>query len=77
MIVDTKTQWSALPSLTDTAKAAVTPVAALLNGAYDTQDFKPSVVATGSEFSSYQLKKHWHNRGGNTWKDWILVSLMA
>lgn len=57
LIVDTKTQWSALPSLTDTAKAAVTPVAALLNGAYDTQDFKPSVVATGSEFSSYQLKK--------------------
>jgi hypothetical protein len=32
-IVDTKTQWSALPSFNDTAKAAVTPVAALLNGA--------------------------------------------
>ncbi|WP_413536268.1 BREX-1 system phosphatase PglZ type B [Rahnella inusitata] len=57
LVVGVKTQWSALPSLTDTAKAAVTPVAGLLSGAFDSQDFKPLVAATGSEFSSYQLKK--------------------
>jgi hypothetical protein len=50
-------QWSALPSLTDTAKAAVTPVAGLLAGDQNTQDFVPSVAATGSNFSSYYLKK--------------------
>ncbi|MCT8982651.1 BREX-1 system phosphatase PglZ type B [Shewanella algae] len=50
-------QWSALPSLTDTAKAAVTPVAGLLNGSLATQDFTPSVAATNSDFSAYHLKK--------------------
>lgn len=50
-------QWSALPSLTDTAKAAVTPIAGLLTGVQDTQDFTPSVAATSSDFSAYHLKK--------------------
>ncbi|EKF9299678.1 BREX-1 system phosphatase PglZ type B [Vibrio cholerae] len=63
LTVGLKTQWSALPSLTDTAKAAVTPVASLLNGSIDTQDFKPLMAATGSDFSSYHFKKALEQQG--------------
>ncbi len=52
-----KTSWCALPSLTATAKAAVTPVAELLSGAQENDNFTPMLTASGSEFSSYQLKK--------------------
>lgn len=52
-----KTQWSALPSLTATAKAAVTPVAGLLSGNQNTVDFIPSVVESGSAFGSHHFKK--------------------
>lgn len=51
------TQWSALPSLTATAKAAVTPLADKLTGLLDNDDFKPAVAATMSEFSSHHLKR--------------------
>ncbi|MBO2628127.1 BREX-1 system phosphatase PglZ type B [Shewanella algae] len=61
--VELKTQWSALPSLTDTAKAAVTPVASLLSGDIDSQDFKPSMAASGSDFSSYHFKKALEQQG--------------
>jgi hypothetical protein len=52
-----KTNWCALPSLTATAKAAVTPVADLLSGAQENDNFTPILAASGSEFSSYHLKK--------------------
>lgn len=52
-----KTSWCALPSLTATAKAAVTPVAELLSGAQENDNFTPMLTASGSEFSSYHLKK--------------------
>ncbi|MET4694989.1 BREX-1 system phosphatase PglZ type B [Endozoicomonas lisbonensis] len=58
-----KTQWSALPSLTDTAKAAVTPVAGSLTGDQETQDFKPVVAGSGSQFSSHHFKKLLEQQG--------------
>jgi hypothetical protein len=57
------TKWSALPSLTATAKAAVTPVADLLTGMLDNDDFKPAVASTMAEFSSHQLKRMLGNVG--------------
>ncbi|MFK5915059.1 MAG: BREX-1 system phosphatase PglZ type B, partial [Woeseiaceae bacterium] len=58
-----KTNWCALPSLTATAKAAVTPVAELLIGAQENDNFTPMVAVTGSEFSSYHLKKSLADKG--------------
>lgn len=55
--VSLKTQWSALPSLTATAKAAVTPVAGLLSGKQGTEDFIPAVSESGSAFGSHHFKK--------------------
>ncbi|MFT6907413.1 MAG: hypothetical protein ACJAS1_004094 [Oleiphilaceae bacterium] len=52
-----KTNWCALPSLTATAKAAVTPIADLLSGAQENDNFIPMLTASGSELSSYHLKK--------------------
>jgi len=58
-----KTNWCALPSLTATAKAAVTPIADLLSGAQENDNFTPMVTASGSEFSAYHLKKSLNARG--------------
>ena len=58
-----KTNWCALPSLTATAKAAVTPVAELLSGAQENDNFTPMLAATGSEFSAYHLKKSLADKG--------------
>ncbi|TWX52635.1 BREX-1 system phosphatase PglZ type B [Colwellia hornerae] len=58
-----KTNWCALPSLTATAKAAVTPVAELLIGAQENDNFTPMVASSGSEFSSYHLKKSLADKG--------------
>ncbi len=52
-----KTQWAALPSLTATAKAAVTPVGSLLTGQQDNQDFIPVLAASGQSFSSHHFKQ--------------------
>ncbi len=60
---DLKTNWCALPSLTATAKAAVTPVAELLSGAQENDNFTPMVASSGSEFSSYHLKKSLADKG--------------
>jgi hypothetical protein len=43
-----KTQWSALPSVTATAKAAVSPVTAQLTGDSAVKDFEPSVKDNGT-----------------------------
>lgn len=61
--IDLTTQWAALPSLTATAKAAVTPVADLLSGLQDNEDFTPVLLGTESEFSAYQFKKALAERG--------------
>jgi hypothetical protein len=60
---DLTTNWCALPSLTATAKAAVTPVAELLSGAQENDNFIPMLIASGSEFSSYHLKKALAEKG--------------
>lgn len=54
---DLQTNWCAIPSLTATAKAAVTPVAELLSGSQENDNFIPTVASSGSEFSAYHLKK--------------------
>jgi hypothetical protein len=56
-------QWSALPSLTATAKAAVTPVSTLLDGDVDNSNFIPKVRSTGSDFSSANFKKLLEQQG--------------
>lgn len=55
--VKLETNWAALPSLTATAKAAVTPIADLLSGALDNADFIPQLESSGQAFSSHHLKK--------------------
>ncbi|MFT5758589.1 MAG: hypothetical protein ACI9LM_003335 [Alteromonadaceae bacterium] len=60
---DLKTSWCALPSLTATAKAAVTPVAELLSGSQDNDNFTPMLITSGSEFSAYHLKKSLDEKG--------------
>lgn len=55
--VAVSTQWSALPSLTATAKAAVMPIKALLDGDIDNSNFIPRVKSSGSDLSSANFKK--------------------
>lgn len=50
-------QWSALPSVTSTAKPAVTPVASAICGLDGDQDFQPSVCQTGQDLSQYHLRR--------------------
>lgn len=49
--------WVALPSVTATGKAAVAPVADLIDGAVDATEFEPLVQATGAALSAQQLRK--------------------
>lgn len=58
-----KTSWAALPSLTATAKAAVTPVAGFLEGRQDSTSFVPSLLDKDVDFSSYQFKKVLQEKG--------------
>ncbi len=51
------TRWSALPSLTATAKAAVTPLSELLEGEIDNDDFVPVFMDGRTSFSSHHFKK--------------------
>lgn len=57
--------WTALPSVTATGKAAVSPVRAKIGGTDDCDDFEPCVAATGQSLrGGYHLKKllndnHW------------------
>ncbi|WP_019531274.1 BREX-1 system phosphatase PglZ type B [Dasania marina] len=51
------THWSALPSLTATAKAALTPVQNQLTGHLDNDDFNPMLRDTQQNFGSYHLKR--------------------
>jgi hypothetical protein len=56
--VETVRNWAALPSVTATAKPAVSPVAAKIIGSDVNADFEPSVQATGQSLKGgYQLSK--------------------
>lgn len=55
--------WAALPSVTATAKAAVTPVHARLTGRTTDRDFEPSLLDDDKDFSAYYLKKFLQEKG--------------
>ncbi|WP_310877581.1 BREX-1 system phosphatase PglZ type B [Priestia megaterium] len=53
-----KIRWSALPSVTATAKPAVTPVRNLITGKEATVDFEPVIAETGQSLKGgYHLRK--------------------
>ena len=55
--------WAALPSVTATAKAAVTPVHDRLTGRTTDRDFEPSLLDDDKDFSAYYLKKFLQEKG--------------
>lgn len=57
-IVEEHAKWSALPSVTATAKPAVSPACALIKGLDGSDDFEPSVASTGQSMrGGYNLRK--------------------
>ncbi len=64
LFVDSQMAWSALPSVTATAKTAVTPVRHLIRGQEVNSDFEPSVATTGQSLKGgYHLKKLLNDNG--------------
>lgn len=61
--VTLSTNWAALPSVTSTAKAAVTPVHNRLTGRTTDRDFEPSLLDEDKDFSAYYLKKFLQEKG--------------
>jgi hypothetical protein len=60
-------QWAALPSVTATGKAAVSPVRDQINGADVCADFEPQVAATGQSLKGgYHLGKLLKDAGWST-----------
>ena len=58
MSVEEKTGWAAIPTVTATGKAAVTPVAHLIAGQEANADFEPCVASTGQSLKGgYHLRK--------------------
>lgn len=55
--------WAALPSVTATAKAAVTPVHDRLTGRLTDRDFEPSLADDDKDFSSHYLRKFLNEQG--------------
>ena len=55
--VELSTQWSALPSVTATAKPAVSPVAQLISGVVGSDAFEPCVKETQQKLSSHHFQK--------------------
>ena len=56
--IEEKQVWSALPSVTATGKAAVSPVCGEINGKDSNADFEPSVAETGQSLKGgYHFKK--------------------
>lgn len=49
--------WSALPTVTATAKAAVTPIHKLIIGRTTDVDFQPGLLSEDKTYSQYHLKK--------------------
>lgn len=65
--VKLSTNWAALPSVTATAKAAVTPVHDRLTGRDTDLDFNPSLKEADKQFSAYYLRKYLEE------KDWAYL----
>ncbi|EGR3302284.1 alkaline phosphatase [Vibrio parahaemolyticus] len=61
--VDLQSTWSAAPSLTATAKPAVTPLTEFLTGLEDNNDFKPALTDSQAIFSSHYLQKLLSDKG--------------
>lgn len=55
--------WAALPSVTATAKAAVTPVHDRLTGRVTDREFVPSLLDDEKSFSAYYLRKFLQEKG--------------
>jgi hypothetical protein len=55
--VEISRNWSTLPSVTASAKAAVTPVRHLMKGEDVNEDFYPNIVATQKRAETYNLGK--------------------
>ena len=55
---DLQHTWAALPSVTATAKSAVTPVVDRITGRETDRDFVPSLVESDADFSSHYLRKY-------------------
>ena len=55
--VELSSNWSALPTVTSTAKAAITPIYNLITGRTTDVDFKPSLKNEDKAFSQHYLKK--------------------
>ena len=56
--VESEVTWAALPSVTATAKPAISPIRHLARGQEVNSDFEPSVAATGQSLKGgYHFKK--------------------
>ncbi|MDC9727993.1 MAG: BREX-1 system phosphatase PglZ type B [Methyloprofundus sp.] len=55
--VELSSNWSALPTVTSTAKAAVTPIYQQITGRTTDSDFQPSLKSDDKSYSQYHLKK--------------------
>lgn len=55
--VELSAQWAALPSVTATAKPAVSPVAHLISGTMDSEAFEPCLKETEQKLSAYHFQK--------------------
>ena len=55
--VELSSNWSALPTVTATAKAAVTPIYQSITGRINDSDFQPSLKSDDKSYSQYYLKK--------------------
>lgn len=65
--IEERVNWAALPSVTATGKAAVSPVREKISGADDCDDFEPCVAATGQSLKGgYHLDKLLKDAG---WKN--------
>ena len=60
--------WSALPTVTSTAKPAVSPVADLIAGTPDCADFVPNAAASGKPLTTHHFRKLLEDSG------WQVVS---
>lgn len=56
-------QWTALPTVTATAKASVTPVTDKITGRSSDRDFIPSLADKESAWSQHYLKKYLNEKG--------------
>lgn len=61
--LELKNTWAALPSVTATAKSAITPVTDRIIGRETDRDFIPSLVESDTDFSSHYLRKYLAEKG--------------